>query len=83
MLTSHSRILLSSLPEARILESGDQEIVDIPARWPRSVCCSKPVEVSQSFILQSALALAMRCPSGENFTEDMGFLWPWRIRVGL
>lgn len=81
--TSHNRIDLSSEPEARMLESGDQAMVDIPARWPSSVCSSRPVCASQIFIVQSAEQLAIHFPSGENLTADTPFLWPWRIKVGL
>lgn len=79
---SHSRILLSSEPLARILESSDQHIVLTPARWPSSVCSSAPVLASQILMVQSADAEASQRPSGENLTQVMPFLWPRRIRVG-
>ena len=56
---SHSRMLLSSEPLARILESRDQHIVLIPARWPSRVCSSAPVLASQILMVQSADAEAM------------------------
>jgi hypothetical protein len=34
-------------------------------------------------IVQSAEALAIHFPSGENFTAETPFLWPWSIRAGV
>lgn len=53
VVTSHSRMDLSSEPEARILESGLHAMVDIPARWPSRVCASSPVFESQILIVAS------------------------------
>jgi hypothetical protein len=80
---SHRRILLSSEPDAMMLESGDQAMVDMPARWPSSVCSSFPDALSQTLTVQSADADAIHFPSGEYLTCDMPFLWPRRIRDGL
>ena len=45
---------LSSEPEARVRESGDQAMVEMPARWPSSVWRALPVPVSQILIVASA-----------------------------
>jgi hypothetical protein len=76
-------MLLSSLPEARIRESGLHVRADMPAKCPSSVCSSRPVEADQSLMVQSAEPEAIQRPSGEKRTIEMGFLWPRRIRVGL
>ena len=55
--TSHKRIDLSSEPEASVLLSGDQAIVEMPARWPSSVCRCLPVAVSQILIVASAAGI--------------------------
>jgi hypothetical protein len=81
--TFHNRMLLSSEPEASRLESGDQAMVFIPARWPSSVCSRLPVMESQILTVQSALHEAIQRPSGENLTDETPFLWPRRMRVGL
>ena len=52
--TSHNLMDLSSEPDARILESGLQEMVEIPARCPSRVCSSLPVLESQILIVASA-----------------------------
>lgn len=54
MSTSQRRIDLSSLPDARVFESGDQAMIEIPAKWPSSVCRCFPVAVSQILIVASA-----------------------------
>lgn len=56
---SQSRMLLSSLPDARIRLSGDHVNADMPARWPSRVCSSAPVEAFQSLMVQSDEAEAM------------------------
>lgn len=45
---------LSSEPEASVLLSGDQAMVEIPARWPSNVCRCLPVAVSQILMVASA-----------------------------
>jgi hypothetical protein len=77
------RMDLSSEPEASRRESGDQARMEIPARWPSSVCSRVPEEADQSFMVQSEEEEAIHWPQGENFTCEMGFLWPCRIRVGV
>jgi hypothetical protein len=52
-------MLLSSLPEARILESGDHVSADMPARWASRVCSRAPVWAFQSLMVQSLDAEAM------------------------
>ena len=52
--TSHNRMDLSSEPEASVLLSGDQAIVEMPARWPSNVCRCLPVAVSQILMVASA-----------------------------
>ena len=52
--TSHNRIDLSSEPEASVLPSGDQAMVEMPARWPSNVCKCLPVAVSQILMVASA-----------------------------
>ena len=52
--TSHNLIDLSSEPEARVWLSGDQAIVEMPARWPSNVCRCLPVVVSQILMDASA-----------------------------
>jgi len=52
--TSHNLMDLSSEPDARILESGLQEMAEIPARCPSRVCSSLPVLESQILIVASA-----------------------------
>ena len=54
MLTFQRRMDLSSEPEARILLSGDQARVEMPARWPWRVCRGLPLEASQILIVASA-----------------------------
>ena len=51
---SHSRMDLSSDPEASVLESGLQAIVDIPARCPSRMCNCLPLGVSHILIVASA-----------------------------
>ena len=55
--TSHNLMDLSSEPDARILESGLQEMAEIPARCPSRVCSSLPVLESQILIVASAAVL--------------------------
>ena len=52
--TSHNRMDLSSEPEASVLLSGDQAMVEMPARWPSKVCRCLPVAVSQILMVASA-----------------------------
>lgn len=52
--TSHKRIDLSSDPEARVLESGLQAMVEIPAKCPSSICNCFPVARSQTLMVASA-----------------------------
>ena len=52
--TSHNRIDLSSEPEASVLPSGDHAMVEMPARWPSSMCNCFPVAVSQILMVASA-----------------------------
>lgn len=54
MEVSQRRMDLSSEPEAKVRESGDHAIVEMPARWPSRVCRALPVEVSQILIVASA-----------------------------
>ena len=54
--TSQSLMDLSSEPEASVLLSGDQAIVEMPARWPSRVCRCLPVAVSQILMVASAAA---------------------------
>lgn len=49
-------MLLSSEPEARVRPSGDQARVEMPARWPVSVCRCLPVDVDQILMVASAAA---------------------------
>lgn len=82
---------MSSLPEASILESGDQAIVETPARCPSNVCRWLPVAVSQILMVASAAEssqlesirsgiysqqLAIDLPSGENRTAATPLLCP-------
>ena len=57
---SHRRMDLSSDPEASVLESGLQAIVDIPARCPSSMCSCLPLRVSHILIVASAAKDAPR-----------------------
>ncbi len=57
--TCHSRMDLSSEPEASNVESGLQAMVEIPARWPSRVCSCFPVAASHILIVPSA-AIAVR-----------------------
>lgn len=52
--TSHNRIDLSSDPEAKVLESGLQAMVEMPAKWPSKVWRCLPEEVSHILIVVSA-----------------------------
>lgn len=52
--TFHSRIVLSSDPEAMVAPSGLHDIVDIPARCPSKVCINFPVFAPQTFTAPSA-----------------------------
>lgn len=82
-MTFHSLIDLSSEPEASVVESGPHAMVDMPAICPSSVCSCLPVLASHILIVPSEEQLAMRLPSGENFTAETPFLCPLRISVGL
>lgn len=52
--TLHSRMDLSSDPDAIIAPSGLHDMDDIPAKWPSNVCISLPVKVSQTLTAPSA-----------------------------
>jgi len=54
VVTSQSLIDLSSEPEARMFESGLHAIVEIPARWPSSVCSCLPIFAFHILIVPSA-----------------------------
>jgi len=76
-------MVLSSEPEAKVQESGDQEMQFTPARWPVRVVWWAPVVADQIFMVASAEQLAIQAPSGENFTAVTPRLWPRRMRRGL
>jgi hypothetical protein len=56
---SQSRILLSSLPDARMRLSGDHVKAFMPAKCPSRLCSRVPVVEFQSFIVQSEEPEAM------------------------
>ena len=64
-----TRAVLSMPPETIRLPSGLKATASTPAVWPRSVKTSWPVDVSQSLIVRSKLAVASRRPSGLNASE--------------
>lgn len=51
---SQRRTVLSSLPEQRSRESGDQDRSEIPAWWPVRVCSWAPERECQIFRVESA-----------------------------
>ena len=54
MAMSHRRIDLSSDPEAIVSPSGDQAMVEIPAKWPSNTCKHLTEWTSQILIVESA-----------------------------
>jgi hypothetical protein len=77
--TSHSRIVLSALPEARRLPSGLNASLDTSSVCPwsgeRRVW---PVSTSHSLTVRSALPDAIVLPSGLKATADIRAVWPLR-----
>jgi hypothetical protein len=61
--TFHSRMVLSSDPDAIVAPSGLQDIVEIPARWPSNVWMSFPLCVSQTLTAPSAPRYVSHTPS--------------------
>ena len=49
--------------------------------WPLSVSASSPVWESQTLIVRSSLADAMRLPSGLNAKPKTGPTWPFSVRA--
>lgn len=74
---------LSSDPDAKTFESGDQATVDTPAMCPTRVSTCFPVEASQILMVPSAEAEAIHLPSGEMRTCEIGFWWPPSTSRGL
>ena len=67
--TSHSMIVLSRLPVARVLPSGLNATDATPCACPVSVAVILPLATSHSLTVLSRLAEASVLPSGLNVTE--------------
>lgn len=52
--TSHSLIVLSSEPDTRVSESGDQSMSETPAMCASKVCSYLPVLACQTLMVLSA-----------------------------
>ena len=70
---------LSSEPEARVMLSGDQAMVLMPARWARRVCRWVPWGSDQIFIVASEEEVARSLDEGEILTEEMEDVWDLRV----
>lgn len=64
--TSHSLIVLSSEPDTRVSESGDQSMSETPAMCASKVCSYLPVLACQTLMVLSA---AFRGISNHHFTS--------------
>ena len=74
---SHSRTVLSALPEARRVPSGLNATLDTASVWPVSGWpMGWPVAASHSRTVLSSLPEAMRVPSGLNATLVTASVWP-------
>ena len=76
---SHSRTVLSSLPEASRCPSGLNATLFTASVWPVSGSpMGWPVSASHSRTVLSSLPEASRCPSGLNATLYTVSVWPVR-----
>jgi hypothetical protein len=66
-----SLTVLSLLPEAKYLPSGENTTEQTSELWPRSVVTSFYDSTLQSFTVLSELPEAKYLPSGENATDQI------------
>src|SRR5262245_7355710 len=76
---SHTLPVLSKLPEAMRLPSGENAALMTQLVCPLRVSCSCPVCASHTFTVSSKLPATMRLPSGLNATLETGLRWPLRV----
>lgn len=77
--TSQSLIVPSTLPEARILPSGENATVTTESECPVRMRSTRPLITSQSITLRSELPEASVRPSGVNLTEKTSPECPLKV----
>ena len=77
----HSFIVLSLLPEARVLPSGLKLTELTELEWPDNVLVSAKVSRFHSFIVLSWLPEDRGLPSGLKLTERTELEWPDNVLV--
>ena len=80
---SHSKILLSMPPLARVLPSGEKATKSTHPLWPSQVTSGDSVARSHSLTVVSPEAEASLVPSGEKATYKIASEWPSSVLEAL
>src|SRR5512135_2323647 len=79
--TSHKRAVLSQLPVARVLPSGEKATLATPSVWPLKVRIGSQVSAFHRRAVLSTLAEATVLPSGEKASSHTGAVCPVNSQI--